>query len=370
MSVEHACKPSLPVSAELASSTVDRERQVSGDCIATIGCGKGSRQTSAEAPSELNTEGLAAAGAATTVGGAVNDAFGLRTGADTNRATEGCRDTTDGVSTEACGANNEDDCKRTGICMATGASSEAADGGLLIGTGSIAGLNGCPPLLPRTREATSVITSAAQILTSSSESSSRLTIALMTSKARPSPTAESAAAATALCHAKGSTPGLLLNCGQDSVPEASLCNRDGTLKGKTLTEFGADAVLVPIGNAKLLGTGTGEDERALVEDAGIIPAILGARDIDIIDAGGLGSRGGDNFILDAIMSMPSEGTTVLRGFDVGEGFANALPRLINPTVLLSCSTEGDGDKLGLTHGTVLWRTQEEEPAPCKAKLLD
>lgn len=143
------------------------------------------------------------------------------------------------------------------------------------------------------------------------------------------------------------------------------------MKGKTLTEFGADAVLVPIGNAKLLGTGTGEDERALVEDAGIIPAILGARDIDIIDAGGLGSRGGDNFILDAIMSIPNEGTTVLRGFDVGEGFANALPRLINPTGLLSCSTEGDGDKLGLTHGTVLvWRTQEEDPAPSKAKLLD
>lgn len=89
------------------------------------------------------------------------------------------------------------------------------EGGSLAAATAASAAKFWPRHLPLIRAATSVMTSAAHSLTSSSPSSRRLTIAPMTSKAKPSPTAESAAATTARCQAFGSTPDALLtaeNC--------------------------------------------------------------------------------------------------------------------------------------------------------------
>jgi hypothetical protein len=61
----------------------------------------------------------------------------------------------------------------------------------------------------------------------------------------------------------------------------SLGSRGSELKGKTLTELGADPKLaVPIGRGAIRLLATGERERPVlvVDDAGIIPAMLGMRE--------------------------------------------------------------------------------------------
>jgi hypothetical protein len=127
--------------------------------------------------------------------GADSDAGGLR-GAETSRDTEaieGCLDITGAVK-DACDPISDacdpiSDARSGNVVVDIGISMEPTveDGGLLMG---VVPIGSCPvptidpvpirdPLLPRTRVATSMMTSAAQFLTSSSGSSKRLTICMI-----------------------------------------------------------------------------------------------------------------------------------------------------------------------------------------------